>query len=226
MMPALDEAAVRQAILDDPRDDLPRRAYADLLEEAGQDGKAEFVRMQVRLDSPVGINADGKVCSWRMLEASKQDRDREFYLWTACAILLDGLPEDSIPILPAPRTRLSVDRQDAFYATYRRGFVHSVACPLGRWLKQGKMLMQHQPVEWVETTDKKPANDPEMDGHMHEWLYRGEDGEGYACLPMVVFSRLSGRTHISDQGRGKWYPSFDDAMKDFSTVLLSLARGG
>lgn len=38
-----------RAVIADPADDLARLAYADALEEAGQDARAEFIRVQVEL---------------------------------------------------------------------------------------------------------------------------------------------------------------------------------
>ncbi|MFO0842995.1 MAG: TIGR02996 domain-containing protein [Gemmataceae bacterium] len=45
----MDDKALLTAILADPDDDLPRLAYADWLDEHGDDGRAEFVRGQVEL---------------------------------------------------------------------------------------------------------------------------------------------------------------------------------
>ena len=38
--------ALWRAILDDREDDLPRLAYADLLEEDGDEARARFIRLQ------------------------------------------------------------------------------------------------------------------------------------------------------------------------------------
>lgn len=41
-----------QAILADPADDFPRLLLADVLEEAGQGERAEFIRVQIELAKP------------------------------------------------------------------------------------------------------------------------------------------------------------------------------
>lgn len=50
---ATDGEALLQAILDDPADDLPRLAWADWLEEQGQDDYAAFIRRQLSSDRAV-----------------------------------------------------------------------------------------------------------------------------------------------------------------------------
>jgi uncharacterized protein (TIGR02996 family) len=45
----MDDKALLAAVLDDPDDDLPRLAYADWLDEHGDDARAEFIRAQVEL---------------------------------------------------------------------------------------------------------------------------------------------------------------------------------
>ena len=44
-----EEWALRQAVIASPEDDLPRLVYADWLDEAGDPGRAEFIRAQVQL---------------------------------------------------------------------------------------------------------------------------------------------------------------------------------
>jgi len=44
-----DDAALLDAIVHEPDDDLPRLAYADWCEESGQDARAEFIRVQLEL---------------------------------------------------------------------------------------------------------------------------------------------------------------------------------
>ena len=50
-MTATDLGTMRRAVLLDPSDDLARLAFADACEEAGDIGRAEFVRVQVELDA-------------------------------------------------------------------------------------------------------------------------------------------------------------------------------
>ena len=45
-MPRSDEEGLLAAIRDNPDDDTPRLAYADWLQEHGQDDRAEFIRLQ------------------------------------------------------------------------------------------------------------------------------------------------------------------------------------
>ncbi len=67
-----DAAAILQAILDDPADDLPRLAYADLCEESGDDLRAELIRLQIATERWITTGKGGIVAI-----LNNADRQRE-----------------------------------------------------------------------------------------------------------------------------------------------------
>src|SRR4051812_15377676 len=121
--------ALLRAICDDPADDLPRLAYADWLEEQGDDAgraRAAFIRAQVeRARRPVG--------EARWLELA----DREELLWEAHAErwLAEG---------PGWAHRTSHPGRPVNFV---RGFVGRVYCDADDFRTSGMQLTREAPIE-------------------------------------------------------------------------------
>jgi uncharacterized protein (TIGR02996 family) len=119
-----------RAILEDPFDDVPRLLLADVLEEAGDGERAEFMRVQCEL-------AKWERSDW--LPEQKQElteplrrRERELFA-EAYPALTSGLPGEALDYLVeglSCRRRFG-DRTAIF--TFRRGFVASVTLTCADW---------------------------------------------------------------------------------------------
>jgi uncharacterized protein (TIGR02996 family) len=129
-----------RAIVEDPSDDVPRLLLADVLEEAGEGERAEFIRVQCELakfaprlaarlyheqQKRQGKACDVLGCHWCFLRR----RERELFA-EAYPALTSGLPGEPVDYLVeglSCRRRFG-DRTAIF--TFRRGFVASgnLAC--------------------------------------------------------------------------------------------------
>jgi uncharacterized protein (TIGR02996 family) len=113
-----------QAILADPRDDVPRLLLADVLEDSGEVERAEFIRLQITLAKMPSGAVIGR--------AALRRRERELFAeaYPALASGLPGAPVDYLVEGLSCRRRFG-DRTAIF--TFRRGFVASVALTLADW---------------------------------------------------------------------------------------------
>lgn len=129
-----DGAALLRAIIDDPDDDLVRLAYADWLEEAGDDARAEFIRVQVAGGGEVYVG--GEVWMEPQEGRAAELCRRHSREWA-------GPPPGHDPL--------------RWEWTFRRGFVEEVRCPLAAWDAHGGSILVSHPVTRVELTDKAPV---------------------------------------------------------------------
>ncbi len=125
--------ALLAAVLANPADDAPRLIWADMLEERDGHGdaeRAEFVRVQVRLaEIERGITKAGdlghlaKAIVWNEKQQLRR-RERELLERNKLAFLGPAFT-GGWSVLPY-ESHLNT-------ATFRRGFVEEVACPLETW---------------------------------------------------------------------------------------------
>jgi uncharacterized protein (TIGR02996 family) len=78
-----DRLGLITAIHEQPEDDLPRLAYADWLEEQGEDEHAEFVRVELRLARMGRDHEDYRPLFARELELIRAHKDEWFGRWRA-----------------------------------------------------------------------------------------------------------------------------------------------
>lgn len=131
-----------RAVLADPDDDAPRLAFSDLLEEAGQPERAEFVRVQCELASfpPCprshfpGEYQGGMCLACQGKTAPLRRRELE---------LLSAHAREWDPCYPWG---------DVSYLTrcpFRRGFRESLECAWGDWSAHAAAILASQPVREV-----------------------------------------------------------------------------
>jgi uncharacterized protein (TIGR02996 family) len=120
-------------IVADPADDAPRLIYADWLDEQGDADRAEFIRIQIRLENLPKWEPDRFDLEERSLDLLSAHWDD----WTA------GLPE------AARRGQL----------TFRRGFVGEARMPSERFLDCGDELIRLVPL--LRLTLRGLGNRPE-----------------------------------------------------------------
>jgi uncharacterized protein (TIGR02996 family) len=135
---------MRTSVLAAPGDDAPRLVYADWLDEHGEPGRAEFIRVQcerAELDARLPpadnrcpqcgclageIHADG--CRWLVLALREKElADAHVHVWTA------GI--------------------SASLLAFRRGFLHTVAMRADNWFANGDAILAAHPVAEVRLTD-------------------------------------------------------------------------
>jgi uncharacterized protein (TIGR02996 family) len=142
-----DGEALLRAILDQPKEDTPRLAYADWCDENGQPERAEFIRVQVtiaRWGTTPPADAEEWVRRERELIYGKVDSYR--YNWNVWISLRTfSLNYPSQETIGSPSVAFS------------RGFVSHVSCSWPDWRAHADAILAAHPVERVRLTTWPPA---------------------------------------------------------------------
>jgi uncharacterized protein (TIGR02996 family)/excisionase family DNA binding protein len=213
------ETGLLQAIVERPDEDVPRRIYADWLEDHGQPHHAEFVRLQLDLarvpscDHP-RARPDCVFCAVRLHEAELLAAHGA--AWLAAALPGTGwLLRHGMSWLPAtegqPRQRL---------AAFARGLVEAVFLPLDDFLQRGDQLFAcRQPLRRVQLTDRHPRESAEG---LHGWSDAEADAGHDHHLPLVLSQYLPSPP-LGSYWEGGW-PSEADALAALSRACLAYLR--
>jgi uncharacterized protein (TIGR02996 family) len=214
------EQALLAAVTADPSDDLPRLAYADFRGEQGDDGRAEFIRVQIELarvgeaalpDGTTGMRTGCPEDDRR--ERALRRRERELLLagrlgqWS-------GFPE-------------ALWRVGLW--TFRRGFVAEISLPCDAWLAHGPALVRAAPLERVMLAGKAPWRPTwaEDAGEDHWWWVCASrhNANRPEALPRSLFRALARlRREERRTGMGLGFADRDLALLDLSEATLRWAR--
>lgn len=150
--------ALLDAVIAEPDENLHRLAYADWLDENGQEERAEFIRLQLLLDSPVGQEAaTRRIILRRDLEDSAKQRARERAIIEGAHRFLPqplrDEPRGWAAGLDIPEKPASVSLGLGWKIEWRRGFAERISCFLAQWGKHGPGLVAVSPVSWVSTEE-------------------------------------------------------------------------
>jgi uncharacterized protein (TIGR02996 family)/excisionase family DNA binding protein len=200
-----DEAGLLRAITQEPRSDLPRRIYADWLEDHGRGERAEFIRLQLDLaQSP-----------------STADRQREQELLSAYGAgwLEAELPGWALRPSAAWMTREECKGNERL-AAFRRGMVEMLFLPLDDFLEEAHELAERLPtLSRVQLTDRRPRPGPEG---MHDWSdVIGDAGRDFH-LPAHLAGCLPPAT--TEGGGVLAYRSEDEALAALSRGCVTYTR--
>jgi uncharacterized protein (TIGR02996 family) len=152
-----DDAALLEAIRLHPDEDMPRLAYADWLEEDGQPERAEFIRVQVKLDrlATPEMKADRR---WRDMRYSfyapiDAIRHREYDLWREHGPMFAAdLPGESRACLPGCQWSAGIGDQIQYW--FNRGFVWKAMTTANRWLIHADAITAAHPIQRVTLTTR------------------------------------------------------------------------
>lgn len=133
-----------RAILDNPANDGLRLVYADLLDDAGEHERSEFIRVQIRLslpDADLVPNRDGPLLPLirETEEVREKLRRRERELW-------ESSQREAI-IGPICGNGIGSNM-----FTVRRGFVEGVECRADAWIRNADAVLARQPIRKVKLT--------------------------------------------------------------------------
>ncbi len=120
-MNSLDQQALQQGIVDNPNDDLARTAYADWYEENGQAERAEFIRLQIRMEKLKNLMT--LTPSQKKEFNTMKMHERELWRKNEKAWKLADIPAElaDIPIgLPGTRKRAALLYRSGFPSEWRR----------------------------------------------------------------------------------------------------------
>lgn len=239
--------ALLRCVCEDPADDLPRLAYADLLEERGEDARAEFIRCQVEL---AGIPLRPETAPWpagQYADLRRRERD----------LLCKYGPAWAEPVARAVGAEKwgwggptcgPQDRLAKCNWVFRRGFVAEVSLTLEAFVGKRCVMCRNkpkacignaclpgcaaaifasQPVTAVTLCDREP--NPYRDCHGWWEAYEGSDDR--PCnLPRALWKLVSKQpgcaVHRADGIRGGWadFRSADDARLALSRAAVALGR--
>jgi uncharacterized protein (TIGR02996 family) len=124
-------------VLENPDDDAPRLAYADICERYGYDDRARTVRMGC--ESAKRWKAGGVGPS-----RANQHLLRQLRLEEECKFVPGGPHEIDIACR---------ESHDRFRCDFCRGFIRVTYCTAADWLTFGQSILRCQPVEQVRLTD-------------------------------------------------------------------------
>jgi uncharacterized protein (TIGR02996 family) len=140
--------AILADVINNPDDDLPRLAYADWLDEHGDELRAEFIRAQIRL-----------------ARMSEDDPEREA-LQMRCWEMLTSwrrLAGDLGPLLPTPQPGTF-----GFFEWFHRGFIETVRAPIHAFARHADAFFAGTPLRalhlergvWPTDDWPGPPDDP------------------------------------------------------------------
>lgn len=165
-----DRTALLRAILASPEDDLPRRVYADWLEEHGEYGIAEFVRVQcdlAALKMPRGIKNRPATLFGTDRQFHKSGKDSE---WGRRRTWLLRREVDLLELHwhewsgRIATYCANFHKNGAFGVRFTRGFVSSIRLPLAAFLAHAPTLFSRHPITAVRLTDREPGRGNNTDG--------------------------------------------------------------
>lgn len=190
-----DAALLLAAILADPADDTSRLVYADWLEENGDEARAEFIRVQIKLaQMPEQFDAEWE--NGYCTVCGEDESPSSHYHCLECGELcgMMGCGKESCKEQAMRREQLRAREREldpdlcgfvaglpelpgrdangrhGFY-TFSRGFVAHVTATATDWLKHGPKIVREQPVERVTLSDCEPTTEDHNDRDPFHWYY-------------------------------------------------------
>jgi uncharacterized protein (TIGR02996 family) len=211
----LDEAAFRRCICESPHDDGPRLVFADWLEERGETGRAELIRVQCELavltaheptreptHSPRVVEMEAARAAWAARVAALKRRSRQ---------LLEAAAARRGPV-PAGWE-------------FRRGFIEAVRLHLADVAVPAKLarLFGREPVTRVQVFGASPLRVRPAGRTPLAWFWRTGGGPKRQRneLPPHVFAKLTERP---DEMEYRAYASAREAVDDLSRAVVLAGR--
>lgn len=224
-----DRQALLRAIRDSPDDDLPRLAFADLLEENGGDEHAEFIRHQIELaryEVPmVAGKIDSDVCGpYLPVEYTARgtfysDKKASYHVLHADRLL--GKENNRVEWagwVGPPEVVLSGPNEEYEYGspiTFHRGFVRSVWAPFRELMDQDGDLWEH-PIENIFVPGASPVRTVSQ-----RWGWGlPEDYRG--AIPEKVWDELI--VEPGSAGRRSGWSTSESALFALSDAILKCMR--
>jgi uncharacterized protein (TIGR02996 family) len=245
--------AMLAAVVADPRNDLPRLAFADRMDDIGQHVWAEFIRVQIEL-----AKWDN---GWPPKPYERKDalRQREWALWRDRAVTM--FPDIAYRSWSVPSEMVFQPSGHDCKGIVRRGFVTEVrmsladfmggecgrcggsgmsereyhgavvidgGCPrcngTGRTPGAVAALARH-PIERVVLTDLDPEWNDTNPGWVDESSMRGRGAvDDFDIIPATIYKHLAGGIARDSQLRWREYPTVADARADLSGAAVAIIQ--
>lgn len=197
-----------QAILEEPDSDDLRLIYADWLDEHGQEGRAEFIRVQVELAELLSHGCGGYFCD-------------DFLGHFGCRLLrLQELERKILTVSNALRWTPNRFFGRVNRVVFRRGLIDEITVCYDDWLKYWSDLLQEQPIQKVRLAGKHPLCTGS--GAMWRWYDSPATWQQRFELPRELVLLLEGAS--SSASLTKWYPSEEAALDALSVACFVLVK--
>ncbi len=187
-------------ILENPGDDTPRLVYADWLEDHGQDAAGRFIRRQIQNDGAPLVPL-----SWIGDTVRAMIPSRTLAGMHGRAIIRPAVYEDGSP-----------------QVEYRRGFIHTVRCPLAAWEQHGPSLVARHPIQRVEATDAAGESHARANQNC-PWSVRPVLIYGAPGTPAATWLTTWLRSRWGSDPEKWWHETEEDALRALSTEVLAWA---
>jgi uncharacterized protein (TIGR02996 family) len=190
-----ERAAFVRAICAAPTDDNPRLIFADWIDDHGDPGRAELIRVQCALalapmlgwcEHPWGItgpNARGGTCEDDLLRTGR------FCRWCALRRREAGL-------LPRQPTLFIDNRRRDFAGkvTFRRGFIEEVECSGDEWVRVADAIHWHPDQSRPCPVTAHPIAAVRLTRKGTYPFGRGAEGESLFCGRLIAWTGRGGFT--------------------------------
>jgi uncharacterized protein (TIGR02996 family) len=209
-----DATALVRAVLESPADDAPRLVFADYVEEQGDPGRAEFIRLQVA--------AAHESCAQRLPRqhtcsdvACRRCRPYGDRLAALCE--LPGFGGWVWDGWEAPVVHVWFDR----------GFVEGVSVVAERFAEVAGRLFALEPIRSVRLTGRMPALTPSGATWYSEGQVSLSATARTAAIPKAVYELMRSRW-LAPRRLGRWetqvYPTHSDANDALSEACVRFGR--
>lgn len=207
----IDREAILLAVRQDPKDDMPRMAFADWLDENGLPENARFIRVQLEMAR------QRRGCRCRPCATGRAER-----------IGVHCLLED--PELRMLSGRLRPVALDDYHPLWMRGFVAGVSVSLAEFTDGdyglARCLFDQHPLEWVFIKDARPLR------FERRYLWHDSDsplasGDVQADhLPARLFGALRGFVERGGRVNSlvKAYPCRNSAVSALQRACIRVGR--
>ncbi len=230
-----------RAILLGPADDFPRLQMADVLEEAGDLARAEFIRSMIELSSLLPPEIVHKC----VFERPQLPAHREEILRSTASLpteQLEAAAQARCRVAHACRNDVRLHEELAYWrkradGRFNRGLLESVSLPLAAFMEHAETLFRSHPIVSVHLTDIEPLDvdrrlTDDVDQPVHGY-YRWHDDQiggpeySFNDLPPELWDRLERHLPIEQhQNKGLWkdYSERNEALAALSPACVALGR--
>jgi uncharacterized protein (TIGR02996 family) len=228
-------------IIANPSDDVPRIILADWLEDNGQSGQAEFIRLGLRMaelgdecqrrqgflstfmvePSPCGD------CGYCALAKRMEALHRAGHHTTPDLSFAVSTPTPPLWSASKSPAFLHRNRGNGPILFYRRGFVDSITLPLALFMEMAVELFRSSPITEVRLMDRKPRHMVFGDARESLITWHKETNEGDCEMEFFVTKPLFGLLGKGKSGNSMFWKEYDTdncAALDLSAACCLYGR--